>query len=130
MRPETCMICNDKRKFQSEVYQAKNIVHRLTILAKNNTPSEFNNMEKQLLFQLKAFGRHPHFMCGTCSRVNMMDLKNLEDKIDILLVMLTEDIDINGQKYHDILRLLRGAYSGKCKTFEQYCHRRTIKQIV
>ena len=123
MKQGMCLVCNDKRKYEVEVSQTRNIVTHLNNMLGENISNRFNKEENEVLRQLSMHNKHPHFMCGTCLHVNISELKNLEDKMDILLVKITKNIDIKGSTFHDTLRILQGSYSGKYHVFEQYCRK-------
>jgi hypothetical protein len=57
-----------------------------------------------------------------------MELSLLEKKIDNLLIIIARNINDKNKDYHDVLRLLSGAYSGKYHIFESYCLKKITKE--
>ena len=115
-----CNCCNDKRRYESHIYTAQNILNRLGNIANRYDNEEFSSKEKQLLQHLSMDGKHPHFMCGQCLKVDTQDLKNLEQKIDILIVKIAKNVTHDNREYYDTLRLLQGEYSGKYHILERF----------
>lgn len=121
MRPEICMICNDKKRFETEISKTRLIFNRLRNMDIKYSDRNFTTEEHELLRQLKMNNKHPHFMCGNCFRVNISELKNIEYQIDVMLVCISKNIKEKDETYYNILQLLRGEYSGKYHIFERYC---------
>ena len=123
MNPMLCMVCNDKKKYESEISQTKQIVNQLSILYERCSTENSFSERKELLRQLKMYKKHPHFMCGHCFRINLTELSNLEDKMDELLVSIVNNIKEKNEIYYSTLRLLSGGYNGKYHVFQNYCLR-------
>lgn len=130
MKQGMCLVCNDKRKYEVEVSQTRNIVIRLTNMLGENISNRFNREENEILRQLSMHNKHPHFMCGNCYRVNTMELKNLEKKLDTLLVIAIRKTTKKDTIYYETLRLLSGAYSGKYHIFEKSCLKEFAKEDI
>ena len=120
MRPEMCIVCNDKRKYERKVQDIRRIVSRLKTMAnKHSINNDYKNNE--LLSQLRMHNQHIHFSCGHCYKINTMELSNLEHEMDILLVSIANNINECNKTYHDVLYLLQGTYSGKYRIFQSFC---------
>ena len=123
MRPEFCMICQDKKHFSYQVNQIRNIVSRLRVFTHNANIEENKEMQ-ELKNALQLHHQHPHFMCGHCIKVNTNELHHLEDEMDELLLQIASIVEKKDRMYYDTLQLLRGTYSGKYTVFERYCKKK------
>lgn len=119
-----CHCCNDKRRYESYIYTAQNILTRLSRIANKYDYAEFSSKERQLLQYLSMDVKTPHFMCGQCMQVDIQNLKSLEHKIDMFLVQIAKNVTHDNREYYDTLRLLQGEYSGKYHVFERYVRKK------
>lgn len=130
MRQEMCLVCNDKRKYEIEVSQTRNIILHLNSMIGENISNRFNREENELLRQLGMYNKHLHFICGNCYRVNTMELKNLEKKMDTLIVVIARKVEKRDRLYNETLRLLSGSYSGKYHMFQNYCLKKFNQELM
>lgn len=111
-----CFICNDVHHYRNTVLQVQNIYYRLHAMVKHSIPytREMQQFKNSLVFDRK----HVHMMCGYCSRINEMELRNLEEKIDDTITQLV--FQTKEDNKYEILRVLQGVYPGKYHQVERY----------
>lgn len=124
MKPEICMICNDKKHYNITVSQTRNIVLQLRRFISNNETKRFSREEEQFKQNLNLGNQHFHFMCGHCFKVNESEMRNLEQEMNELLVNIAIHLTKKDDKYYETLRLLQGTYSTKYHLFERFCLRK------
>ena len=120
MREAVCMVCNDKRKFQTTVHDVERIANVLSRMVRETRKVT----DHKLMRDISADKKHPHFMCGHCYHVNEMQLRNEEQKVHNYVYAFCEQIR-NGQKVnvYDALRVLQGHYPILYRIVEKEYHK-------
>lgn len=118
MRPEFCMVCNKVTQFNNAVFTARNIVSRLERMTVGMKEPERNSAYYHMMQNLCCDKMRIPFPCGQCYKVNMMELTNLEDKMNELICTFIANTTSKNKEYHELLRLLAGHYSMKYRAIE------------
>lgn len=117
MNPSMCLICSDEKEYRRKLQEAKRIKTFLDNLARGMDIDKDNKFYR--VCQSFSMGNsNIHFLCGTCYKVNTMELKNVERDINVLLTTIVLS-DIDKKVYHEVLGVLQGHYPLKYRTFEQ-----------
>lgn len=117
-----CYVCQDDRNFNMLVNQTRNINNQLKRYCMNsfdNDKMDYNLQE--LRNNLNTVSLHCHFMCGTCLKVNEIELINVEQELNNILIHIASELTEKNHIYFNTLQLLRGRYSQKYHCFEKYC---------
>ena len=113
-----CLVCNDEHKFNIAINNVQNMIFQLKKIVK--TKEVKNENFYHLFYQFQKDSKHIHFKCGTCQKVNEMQLKNLEKELDEILTTICFQIKSKDTIYFKVLRILQGHYPLKYKIFEKY----------
>ena len=101
-----CLLCNDKRHYQSKVNDTERIIRYLQRYGSDCSIEDYD-----LWHRLNTDHQHIHFMCGTCIKVNAQELKRSEEQLCKVVYSIITDIR-NGRELpvFEILRTLQGYY--------------------
>lgn len=114
-----CQFCNDKRRFQVKLQDARRI---LTVLRKYEftIPNDFKVSNNELNeARSTPYHSYPHFMCGHCYHVNTHELRQIEDDIFETAFKLKKYIEENKNNKIklEVQRVLAGFYPVLCHWF-------------
>lgn len=118
------LYCNDKKKFDLSLSNAKRIKYRLEELLKfSNINYELTDKDKFEISRIYCKSHH-HFMCGHCYKVNEHELWKIEDEIKnlaykIYKIIQRTDLDKNTYNHlkYNAQNLLRGHYPNLASLF-------------
>lgn len=127
MNPLThCMVCHDATHFNTTKHMVENIVYHMKTKLNhidfniNSLPREYMELKRSLSYDRK----HPHFMCGSCFKVNTSELTRLEEELDNCLIYFAYQFKEKDLFYYDTLNLLRGHYPKKYMDLEKFCSKK------
>ena len=114
MLNQYCLVCSDPTHFRRDVNDAIRINNNIrSILSKYNQDFD-NELITDIKRQFISEHKHPHFTCGNCTKVNTMELYNLEKNLYNTLVncmALIQTKTLKPADYHIVLTNLAGHYT-------------------